>query len=195
MTPFEAYMHYSAIKAHFTQKEYDAVKYQFKIRVKRETYEKRRDKYFFNKLAKHNDLDGFLVSLFIRNPDLWVGDMIQGNAEADEIYLDWKKRTQSLKYTFTEDLKKLNLRTCMKLRPNQLPEVLILMLQGEISIETVTILVDLIKPLDYWKEGLKNDVIYEKYGTIIQKYRPFLTYNKAEFSKILSKEIRALSEK
>lgn len=189
MSPFEAYVRYSAIKAHFLQKNYDAVKYQFKIRAKKESFDKRKDKFFFHKLANHHDINGFLVSLFIRNPELWVGDIIQGSAEAESLYLNWKKRTQSLTYTFTEDLKKLNLRSCLKVMDHQHPDALIKMLQGEISIETLVILTDLTGCLDLWEKELKGDVIVDKYALILRKYRTFLKYERKDFSKILKKHL------
>ena len=42
--PFEVYRLYLAIKLHFTTKNYDIVKYRFKVRVKEETFRKRKEK-------------------------------------------------------------------------------------------------------------------------------------------------------
>ena len=49
--PFESYKLYNALKLHFESK-YDAVKYNYKTSVTPNSFFKRKDKYFFAKLAK-----------------------------------------------------------------------------------------------------------------------------------------------
>lgn len=194
MTPFQAYCRYVAIKNHFTNKSYDCHKYNFKVRSSKQSFERRNDKAFFYKLASHPDLDGFLVSLFIRNPELWVGDMILGYSRAEEIYLDWKKRSQRLLYTFTEDLKKLNLKTDLKCLPNQHPNALMSMLRGDVSVETLVILTDITGALDRWSKRMAGDVIYDQYELILKKYQSFLTYDRKEFKKVLREQMEIQNE-
>ena len=52
--PFNAYSLYNSLKLHF-ETDYDAVKYNYKTRVNPQSFFKRRDKYFFAKLAKTYD--------------------------------------------------------------------------------------------------------------------------------------------
>jgi hypothetical protein len=189
MTPFQTFVRYLAIKNHFTLKSYDAFKYQFKVRTNHQSFEKRKDKSFFYVLSKHKDIDGFLVSLFIRNPELWVGDIVHGMSEADEIYRAWKGRTQALKYTFQQDIKKLDLSTCFKTKQNNHPDVLKMVLREEIAIEVLAILNDLIKCGIKWEPKLKDDIIYQKYSLILNRYISFLTYDKKEFKLLLIDEI------
>lgn len=194
MSPFSAYCRYVAIKNHFTNKSYDCFKYNFKVRASKTAFEKRSDKNFFYKLASHPDLDGFLVSLFIRNPELWVGDIVLGYSRAEELYIDWKKRTQQLQYRFKEDLSKLNLKTDLKITNNQHPMALMRMLRGEIAVETLVILVDITGALERWNKKLSGDVIYDQYELILNKYRPFLTYEKKEYRMILRKQLESQNE-
>ena len=49
--PFESYKLYNALKLHFETDSYDAVKYNFKTSVKPQSFFKRKDKYFFAKIA------------------------------------------------------------------------------------------------------------------------------------------------
>ena len=51
MDPFDSYKLYNALKLHF-ESDYDAIKYNYTTRVNASSFFKRRDKYFFAKLAK-----------------------------------------------------------------------------------------------------------------------------------------------
>lgn len=187
--PFSAYQRYLAIKQHFTHKNYDAIRYNFKVKTSRQAFEKRNDKLFFHKLANQNDLDGFLVSLFIRNPELWVGDMVLGYQRAEEIYKDWRRRQDSLSYLFTEDMKKLVLRSDLKCLQGQHPRALRLMLQEEISVESLAVLCSLTKALERWEKKLAGDIVYEQYALILNKYLSFLIFDRQKFSMILKSEM------
>ncbi len=53
---FEVYTMYVAMKAHFKTKSYDFVEFGGRIRSRVSSYEKRKDKYYFEKLArKYNE--------------------------------------------------------------------------------------------------------------------------------------------
>ena len=83
--PFESYMLYNALKLHF-ESSYDAVKYNFKSNVTPSSFFKRKDKYFFAKLAKkyNGELKDFYISQFI-NTEKYVGDMIYGTDDDNAI--------------------------------------------------------------------------------------------------------------
>jgi len=66
MSAFECYKEYVALKNHFTQKSYDYVKYNGKTSVKADSFNSRKDKIFFEKLAKHKDPKGFLIANLVR---------------------------------------------------------------------------------------------------------------------------------
>lgn len=185
-TPFYAFCHYIAIKNHFTLKSYDAIKYNFKTNIKYSTFEKRNDKYFFNKLAKHSDLTKFLVSLFIINPTIWAGDIVSNYAEATIVYNHWLARQQKLKYLFQADCRKLDLVSCLKCTNNNHPEAFKKVLGGDISIETITILTDLTGALEPLERKLKGDIIFEQYSLVFKKYRPFLLYDRKEYARMLA---------
>ena len=53
--PYDAYVKYLAMKSHFTDKKYDYIKYNGKVKAWRTTFETRRDKYFFYKLSKQKN--------------------------------------------------------------------------------------------------------------------------------------------
>ena len=49
---YNAYKTYVALKNHFKSDSYDYFKYKGKARVKEETFLKRKDKFFFEKIRK-----------------------------------------------------------------------------------------------------------------------------------------------
>ena len=73
--PYEVYKLYLAIKLHFTTKSYDVVKYKGKVRVKPETFRKRKDMVSIKKLArdyKREEIIDFLVANFVSG-ERWGG--------------------------------------------------------------------------------------------------------------------------
>ena len=55
MTPVDIYLMYCAMKAHFGKGKYDFVQYEGKTKVSRDSFYKRKDRYFFARLAKKYD--------------------------------------------------------------------------------------------------------------------------------------------
>jgi len=94
MTPFEVYCCYLALKNHFTKKTYDYFKYHGKVRTTIQSFNKRKDKYFFEKTSRQKsdaEILEYFVSNFIECDDpqrLWIGSIIQSG---DENYTNWKK--------------------------------------------------------------------------------------------------------
>ena len=92
VTPFETYKHYLSLKNHFTNTKYDFFRYGAKSRASVTSFNKRRDKYWFEKTSrKYNDEEvvKFLVSNFAYadNPqNLWIGEIINSG---ERNYADW----------------------------------------------------------------------------------------------------------
>ena len=55
VTPFDAYKSYLGLKNHFTKEKYDYHRYGGKSRASLESFYKRRDRYFFEKLSRQKD--------------------------------------------------------------------------------------------------------------------------------------------
>ena len=145
MMPFDAYRCYLSLKNHFTKDKYDYHKYAGKTRATVQAFYKRKDRFWFEKFArKKNDkeVEEFFVSNFISSTDpstMWIGDMIK-NGEAR--YVDWKKKVQSLSYTFKEEANELfddqkvdDIFDCSKGHP----QILKSYLGGNTSLETMVI--------------------------------------------------------
>jgi|TARA_R110000744_G_scaffold19304_4_gene51064 hypothetical protein len=176
MTPYQVYTKYIALKNHFTLKNYDYFTYGGKVRAKQSTFEVRKDKYFFYKLSKHKDVENFLLAnLLDGGKDFWVGTMRDSGPE--EIYREWKKRQESLTYTFKNDLTKLNDDFDSNFRDEKYghPHLLRLYLRGDVCIETMCILDMLVNYSAQWNKFLEKDLIWSDKYTIIKKYKPFLS--------------------
>ena len=191
--PFDAYRQYLSLKNHFTKEKYDYHKYCGKSRATVQSFYKRKDRFWFEKLARNKsdqEVIEFFVSNFITCTDpskLWIGEMIR---EGEGRYTSWKKRTQSLSYIFKEEIQRVfenqNLDDVFS-RKSGHPIILKKYLGGDISIETMVIL-DRI--LEYRQEFDKHiqDPVWETVSMRMKKYSPFLNIEVSRYKKVL-KEI------
>jgi hypothetical protein len=177
--PFEVYQHYLSLKNHFTNPKYDFFKYGAKTRASVASFNKRRDKYWFEKTSrKYNDEEvvKFLVSNFsaASNPqNLWIGEIINSG---ERTYSEWTKRQQSLTYLFKEQSNELlsnneldSVFNCSKGHPILLKRYL----GGDISLETLVIFEKIFSFRQKFDKKL-DDPIWETVSLKIEKYKPFL---------------------
>jgi len=190
VTPFETYRTYLSMKSHFTNPKYDFIKYGGKSRATITSFNKRKDKYWFEKTSrKYSDQEviDFLLSNFINatNPqNLWIGEIINSG---ERTYAEWKMRQQSLTYMFKEQSENLLLENdlekvfnCSKGHPIVLKKYL----GGEISLETLSILEKVFSFKGKFDKKLK-DPVWETVSMKLKKYLPFLNINVFQFKKIL----------
>ena len=194
MTPFETYRTYLSMKSHFTNPKFDFFKYGGKSRATMTSFNKRKDKYWFEKTSrKYSDQEvvDFLLSNFINasNPqNLWIGEIINSG---ERTYSEWMKRQQSLTYLFTEQSSELlseknldEVFNCSKGHPIVLKKYL----GGDISLETLAILE---KVFSFQKRFDKKltDPVWETVSLKIKKYIPFININVFNYKKILKEVI------
>ena len=190
VTPFETYRTYLSMKSHFTNPKFDFFKYGGKSRATITSFNKRKDKYWFEKTSrKYSDQEivDFLLANFATtdNPqNLWIGEIINSG---ERNYSQWMKRNQSLTYLFKEQSNELLLEKnlnevfdCSKGHPPILKKYL----GGEISLETLTILEKVFSFVSKFDKKL-TDPVWESVSLKIKKYNPFLNINTFPFKKIL----------
>ena len=190
VTPFETYQTYLSMKSHFTNKRYDFFKYGGKSRATMTSFNKRKDKYWFEKTSrKYSDqeITDFLLSNFVNTDtpqNLWIGEIINSG---ERKYADWMRRQQSLTYLFKEQSKKLLLEkkleevfNCSKGHPPILKKYL----GGEISLETLVIFEKIFSFGKKFNRKLK-DPVWETVNMKMKKYIPFLNINVFQYKKIL----------
>jgi len=194
VTPFETYRTYLSMKSHFTNPKFDFFKYGGKSRATMTSFNKRKDKYWFEKTSrKYSDqqiLD-FLLSNFViaDNPqNLWIGEIINSG---ERNYADWMRRKQSLTYLFKEQSEKLlsenELQTVFDCSKGH-PVILKRYLGGEISLETLTILEKVFSFVRDFDKKL-TDPVWETVSLKIKKYIPFININVYNYKKILKEVI------
>ena len=190
VTPFETYQTYLSMKSHFTNKRYDFFKYGGKSRATMTSFNKRKDKYWFEKTSrKYSDqeITDFLLANFVTTStpqNLWIGEIINSG---ERTYADWMRRQQSLTYLFKEQSKKLlsekeleEVFNCSKGHPPILKKYL----GGEISLETFAIFEKIFSFGKKFNRKLK-DPVWETVSLKVKKYIPFLNINVFHYKKIL----------
>jgi hypothetical protein len=193
MMPFDTYKTYIALKNHFTQPNYDYQKYCGKIKASVQSFYKRKDRFWFEKMSRNKtdkEIEDFFISNFVMASDptnLWVGSIIR---EGERNYTDWQRKIQSLSYIFKEESDKLfsenkfeDVFDCK----NGHPPVLKSFLSGKISLETLVIYDRIFLFGKSFDKKLK-DPIWEIVSLKMKKYSPFLNIDVFRYKKIL-KEI------
>ena len=189
--PFESYKLYNALKLHF-ETNYDAIKYNFKSNVTPQSFFKRKDKYFFAKLAKkyNGELKDFYVSQFI-NTEKYVGDMM--DSEAEQNYMKYKKIKESIHRVFSVDINRIGeenvpFDNLFKAVDGQHPLIVKLWMQEEISLETVVILNSIFGFIDRESKNISDTIIWPDTRRLIEKYTPFVNFDVNKCKKLLTKE-------
>lgn len=186
MSAFECYQEYLALKNHFSKPDYDYFKYNGKLRVNVNSFNTRKDKLFFEKLAKHPDVHNFLVANLSDNEKNWIRDLAYSE-NAEKTYKNWLKRTQSLSYVFKQELGKLDsdFNRNFLVKSNEHPLLLKLFLAKEISLETLCLLLDFTGAKTYWDSKMQYDLVYDMFKIKIEKYTPFIKCDKDKMKKIV----------
>jgi hypothetical protein len=182
---FEIYMHYLALKRHFTT-DYDFFKYNGKVRANQQSFENRKDKFHFYKLSKRKDAKEFILANMIFDPTLWIGDLLD-NEKADEVFAEWTKKQQSLSYMFKNDLSELNddFNSNLLVNDGQHPRLLQLYNMRRVNLETLVIIDDLVHNFSYWEKKIADPIIFPSINRLVSKYRPFMSYDKKKMKTIL----------
>jgi len=189
--PFDAYRTYLSLKNHFTKDKYDYHKYCGKSRATVQSFYKRKDRFWFEKVTRQKnekEVVDFFVANFVSCSDpssLWIGEIIR---EGDSRYNEWRKKVQSLSYIFKEEVCAIfnskNFDEMFKIAGNRHPQILKEHLQGNLSLESMLVLD---KILNYRIEFDKklSDPVWQLTSMKLKKYSPFLNIDVFRFRKIL----------
>ena len=190
MDPFESYKLYNALKLHF-ESGYDAVKYNFKSNVTQKSFFKRRDKYFFAKLAKKHegDLKDYYVSNFKMGLS-YIGDMMDEDGERN--YREFKRIRESIHRVFSIDINRLQeadipFDRLFQSIDGQLPPLVKLWLQEEISLETVVILNAIFGFIPRESATITDTIMWPDTKRKIEKYSPFVNFSRNNCISLLLK--------
>ena len=194
MMPVDAYRCYLSLKNHFTKDSYDYHKYCGKSRATVQSFYKRKDRMWFEKISRQKtdkEVEEFFVANFVSCPDpetLWIGEMMK---EGEGRYKDWQRKVQSLSYVFKEETQQLfgehkfeEVFSSSKGHPPLLKKFL----SGKISLETLVIYDKIFLFGKDFDKRLK-DPVWETVSRRIKKYSPFLHIDVFRYRKILKEVI------
>ena len=191
MTPIEVFVTYLAVKNHFTKPNYDYQKYQGKVKTTQETFYKKKERFFYERLSRQKsdaEILDFFVANFVECNDsqsLWIGEIVK---EGESLYQNWMSKKKNRIHIFTKEIQKIfdskQFDEMFRIKSNQHPQLLKEYLQGKLSIESLIIL-DRI--LNYKKDFDKklNDPIWESISMKMSKYSSFLHTDVFRYKKIL----------
>jgi hypothetical protein len=196
VTGFEVYKMYLALRMHFTKEHYDYQKYRGKVNASEKSFEQRRDRYFFKKLATKYDggqILNYFVANFMRDPKGYIKSFSDGN------YEKWKANQESFCYKFRQDVDLLltyfeapyqdKFDKIFEVKEGTHPPLLKHYLSGEIALETLVVFETC---LGYTKQFDKklSDPIWKEIKTRVLKYKPFLYIDCQKYKEVILTVIR-----
>jgi len=203
MDGFKAYRYYLAIKLHFTTDRFNVFENRGNVRGTREAFNARNDRYIFEKLAQKHSDDKEIIQFFVSNFAYGNDTAIYAGQEAEDNFMQWNKRKQSITKIFVDDLatllthietNRLKHSAIFEFTENEYPVALKMFVGGKISIETLRIIDDFTDILEKWNQNLSVKYIWDTEMRRIKKLTGFVKYDKIKIEKIFSAFKEELAE-
>ena len=195
MIPFEVYRTYLSVRNHFTRDNYDFFKFGGKTKVSSGAFDKRKDRYIFDKISKDfrdEEIPLLFVSNFVAKEKFWIGNVL--SEESRNIYITWRKRIQSLSYGFKNDVelidqeindREISFNDVFKVQDGQHPIILRLALANLISLESFLILNKILDFFPQFNRQIEETIIWPDFYKKCVKYEPFVKVDTTQFKFIL----------
>jgi hypothetical protein len=199
MIPLDVYRTYLSVRNHFTNDNYNFFKFGGKTKASSSAFEKRRDRYIFDKVSKDykdDEVALLFVSNFIAKEKFWIGNTL--SEESRNIYTMWRKKIQSLSYIFENDVKaiideindrEIDFDSVFKIQDGQHPIILRLTLADRISLESFLILNKILDFFPQFNRRIEETIIWPDYYKKCVKYEPFVKVDMTRFKFILKKQL------
>ena len=192
MQAVDVYLMYCALKAHF-QGDYDYHKFGGKTKTKRESYYKRKDRFFFAKTAvKYEDTEvlNYFVSNFIHDRSGYIANF------TDKNYETWMNKRAMFYDIFSQEMQPFvkNFEPLFECESGQHPTLLKEYMGKRISLETMIVLDDLVEFSKRWDKELEwDDFVWPDVKKLMENYKGFLTINTNKYRMKLLKLIEESS--
>ena len=199
MIPLDVYRTYLSVRNHFTNDNYNFFKFGGKTKASSSAFEKRRDRYIFDKVSKDykdDEVALLFVSNFVAKEKFWKGNAL--SEESRNIYTMWRKKIQSLSYIFENDVKviideindrEIDFDSVFKIQDGQHPIILRLTLADRISLESFLILNKILDFFPQFNRRIEETIIWPDYYKKCVKYEPFVKVDMTRFKFILKKQL------
>ena len=181
MEPIDVYLMYCAMKAHFGNTDYDFITYKGKSRVSRDSFYKRKDRFFFVKLYRkykeYYEIRDYFISNFIKDRNGYISSFNNEN------YENWKIRRYSFYGIFSEEIKPFvkEFNPLFEVKKSEHPKLMKEFLGGRLSLETLIVLDELVKFTKKCNQKLKDDIVWLDLKKIMNDYKRFLTIDKNKY--------------
>lgn len=182
-----AFMLYLMMKQHMAGK-YDIIKYSWNMKVTDAAFNKRRDKYFFDKMSDKfhlKDVTEIFLATFLENSNGWAGDLVSEDAMA--AHRELLGRYIRFPEIYREDLKnlvyfsnKVNVPIGKLLEYNekqQTSPIFKLLQSGLIKTETFLVIDSFLGIIDKIDEKMSADIIWQNWHTKLVNYRKLVVIN------------------
>lgn len=203
MDGYKAYRYYLAIKLHFTTDKFNVFENRGNVKGTREAFNARNDRYIFEKLAlKHSD-DKQIIQFFVSNFAYGNDTAIYAGQEAEDNFLQWNKRKQSITKIFVDDLatlltyvevNRLKHSAIFNFTQDEYPIALKMFIGSKITIETLNIIDGCNNIIDEWNQNVSVKYIWDNEIRRIKKLTGFVKYDKIKINKIFDAFKEELAE-
>ena len=183
---------YLSLKLHFTTDTFDYFKYGNAAKASQQSFDSRRDKFFFVKLSrtfKEDELREFFVANMIVEDKVYPATLVREGADN---YKEYLKRKQSLAYNFKQDVNTLyedsHLFDKLFIIDGMHPPLLKAHLGGRISIETLAIFNKIFNYVDNFDKIIKEEIVWKPIRNRVVKYEPFISIDKGKYKSIIKQQ-------
>lgn len=206
LKPIAVYKLYLAMKNHMLGK-FDAIKYRWEIKVTESTFSKRRDRYFFSKLAERftfKEIYFIFLSNMVANPEFWVGEV---NEDSIVFYRQYIGKLRRIDNVFVDDIKNLyefsrmkgiSLNLVFKYSPKSSTSYISQLVQSQfISFETFLILDSILDIINKHDE-IATDFVWNELSKKLKAYRKIIEISqdeKIKYRKLMKETLIKLNEK
>ena len=177
MRAVDVYLMYCALKAHFSG-DYDYHKFSGQTRIKRDSFYKRKDRFFFVKTSykykQDNEVLDYFVANFIKDREGYIANF------NDKNYEEWLDKRKIFYDVFSQELQPFvkEFNPLFESKDGQHPLLLKEYLGKRISLETMIILDTLVEFGKRWDEELEwDDFVWPDVKKLMNNYKGFLTIN------------------
>tara|TARA_Y100000389_G_C17385372_1_gene476695 strand:- start:6 stop:584 length:579 start_codon:yes stop_codon:yes gene_type:complete len=192
MPAIDVYLMYCALKAHF-KGDYDYHKFSGRTKIKRESFYKRKDRFFFVRAAvkyKDTEILNFFVANFIQDRSGYIANFNDNNYET------WLQKRGMFYEIFSQEMQPFvkNFEPLFECKDNQHPLLLKEYLGKRISLETMVVLDGLVQYSKKWDKELEwDDLVWPDVKKLMNNYKGFLTIDTNKYRMKLLKLIEESS--
>lgn len=155
---FQTYKYFMAIKLHLTTDRYDVFESNGRVSGSRATFEKRNDRFLFEKIGQKFNAPRELIEFFVANIAYGNTSVIY-STESDDYYTQWVARKESRTAAFTKQMSEIyNYLERNRIKYDDLfsiednvPELLKLYVSNDVHLETVVMLNEFEEFLPKWE--------------------------------------------